>query len=143
MPAYHSSFNEQDGDFKQACSVTLLPLKTSVRGPAPKLAEGETKDIIDECLTFFRANMFFSTFDVKGGSDRLLIYLTLYAAQCIKRCQKIKNKKEGEKILYNLANESFAIPGQNGWKLGGYFATPKTSKEGKIAFVFKTGKGRA
>ena len=27
-----------------------------------------------------------------------------------------------------LANESFAIPGQNGWKLGGYFATPKTSK---------------
>ena len=131
MPAYHSSFNEQDGDFKQACSVTLLPLKTSVRGPAPKLAEGETKDIIDECLTFFRANMFFSTFDVKGGSDRLLIYLTLYAAQCIKRCQKIKNKKEGEKILYNLANESFAIPGQNGWKLGGYFATPKTSKEGE------------
>ena len=128
MPAYHSSFNEQDGDFKQACSVTLLPLKTSVRGPAPKLAEGETKDIIDECLTFFRANMFFSTFDVKGGSDRLLIYLTLYAAQCIKRCQKIKNKKEGEKILYNLANESFAIPGQNGWKLGGYFATPKTAQ---------------
>ena len=49
--------------------------------------------------------MFFSTFDVKGGSDRLLIYLTLYAAQCIKRCQKIKNKKEGEKILYNLANK--------------------------------------
>ena len=131
MPAYHSSFNEQDGDFKQACSVTLLPLKTSVRGPAPKLAEGETKDIIDECLTFFRANMFFSAFDVKGGSDRLLIYLTLYAAQCIKRCQKIKNKKEGEKILYNLANESFAIPGQNGWKLGGHFATPKTSKEGE------------
>ena len=131
MSAYHSSFNEQDGDFKQACSVTLLPLKTSVRGPAPKLAEGETKDIIDECLTFFRANMFFSAFDVKGGSDRLLIYLTLYAAQCIKRCQKIKNKKEGEKILYNLANESFAIPGQNGWKLGGYFATPKTSKEGE------------
>ena len=131
MPAYHSSFNEQDGDFKQACSVTLLPLKTSVRGPAPKLAEGETKDIIDECLTFFRANMFFSAFDVKGGSDRLLIYLTLYPAQCIKRCQKLKNKKEGEKILYNLANESFAIPGQNGWKLGGYFATPKTSKEGE------------
>ena len=131
MPAYHSSFNEQDGDFVQACSVTLLPLRTTVRGPAPKLSEAETKDIIDECLTYFRANMFFSAFDVNGGADRLLIYLTLYAAQCIKRCQKVKDKKAGEKTLYNLANESFPLPGQSGWKLGGYFASPKTSKEGE------------
>eukprot|EP00943_MAST-04B_sp_MAST-4B-sp1_P001510 g1510.t1 len=132
MPAYHSSFNDKETEFKQACSVSLLPLRTSVRGPAPKLAEDEKKDVIDECLTFFRANMFFSNFDVKGGSDRLLIYLTLYAAQCIKRCQKVTTKQEGEKVLYNLANESFAIPGQSGWKLGGFFAAPKTAKEGEI-----------
>ena len=105
MPAYHSSFNEQDGDFVQACSVTLLPLRTTVRGPAPKLSEAETKDIIDECLTYFRANMFFSAFDVNGGADRLLIYLTLYAAQCIKRCQKVKDKKDSSSLSSSLLHK--------------------------------------
>ena len=130
MPAYHSSFNAEAG-FETACAVPLLPLATSVRGPAPKLAAGEELDIIDETLKFFRANMFFSSFDVQGGGDRLLIYLTLYASQCIKRAvKKGTTKADGTKALFQLANEPFAIPGESGWKLGGFFTNPGAKKEG-------------
>ena len=129
MPVYHSSYNSQANDFQQSCAVPLLPLRTSVRGPAPKMMEGEETDIIDETLTFFRANMFFSTFDVKGGADRLLIYLTLYANQCIKRVAKVATKAEGGKALFSLANEPFPLPGDSGWKLGGFFSAPGSKKE--------------
>ena len=129
MPAYHSSYNKTADEFQQACSVPILPLRTSVRGPAPKMMDGEEKDVIDETLTFFRANMFFTSFDVKGGADRLLIYLTLYANQCVKRVAKVANKTEGGKTLFSLANEPFALPGENGWKLGGFFSPPTGKKE--------------
>ena len=93
------------------------------------MMEGEEVDIIDETLTFFRANMFFTTFDVKGGADRLLIYLTLYANQCVKRAAKVATKDEGEKVLFSLANEAFPLPGDSGWKLGGFFSSPGSRKE--------------
>jgi len=35
-------------------------------------------DICDEALNYFRANVLFSQFEVKGPSDRTLIYLTLF-----------------------------------------------------------------
>jgi len=35
-------------------------------------------DIVDEAITFFRANVFFRNFDIKSVADKLLIYLTFY-----------------------------------------------------------------
>ena len=46
-------------------------------------------DLIDETLNFFRANVLFRNFDVRGGADRSLIYLTLYTHQCLVKCEKI------------------------------------------------------
>ena len=38
---------------------------------------GEGEDIIDEAINFYRYNVFFRNYEVQGGADRLLIYLTL------------------------------------------------------------------
>jgi actin related protein 2/3 complex subunit 3 len=47
-------------------------------------------DIIDEALRFFKANVFFNTFEMKGNADRLLVFLTLFTHQCIIRLSKVR-----------------------------------------------------
>jgi len=54
-------------------------------------------DIIDEVLTYFRANVLFRNFEVRGGADKTLIYLTLHAVQCLVKLEKIEDKNAGEK----------------------------------------------
>lgn len=113
--------------------MSLLPIKTKVKGPAPVGKEGED-DIIDEAIRFFRANVLFASFEIKGGADRLLVYLTLFLNQCIVRlAAKAKNKKEGEKIMFDISKETFPLPGEDGWKLGGHFPSAKTRAEAEDA----------
>jgi len=52
-------------------------------------------DIIDEVLMYFRANVLFRNFDVRGGADKTLIYLTLHAVQCLVKLEKIEDKGTG------------------------------------------------
>ena len=109
MPAYHSSF----GSGTQAVgNMALLPIKTSNRGPAPCLPVSETADIIDEALYYFKANVFFRTYEIKSESDRVLIYLTLYITECLKKLQKCSNKNQGLQEMYSLAIARFDIPGR-------------------------------
>ena len=79
MPVYHSTFNSAEG-FNSVSNCTILPVRTRSRGPAPKALDTE-RDIIDEAIEFFRANVFFKSFEVKGGADRVLLYLTIYISQ--------------------------------------------------------------
>ena len=51
-----------------------------MRGPAP-VQQSEGKDIIEETITFFRANVMFKNFEMKGPADRVLCYLTLFVHQ--------------------------------------------------------------
>lgn len=44
--------------------MALLPIKTTFRGPAPPFNNKE-QDIIDEALYFFKANVFFRTYEIK------------------------------------------------------------------------------
>ena len=53
------------------------------------------EDIIDDTLNFFRANVLFRNFDVRGGADRSMIYLTLFAVQCLVKCEKIEDRPSG------------------------------------------------
>ena len=53
-------------------------------------------DIIDETLNYFRANVLFRNFDVRGATDRTLIYLTLYTHQCLVKCEKIDDRATGD-----------------------------------------------
>lgn len=130
MPCYHSKYNAVTPPPQEYCGCALLGLKTTVRGPAPILAADE-EDIIDETIRFFRANVFFRNFEVKGGADRTLIYLTLYVGQCLQECERIATKSEAEKVLHQTALKTFSIPGESGWKLGGMFPPPKSTAEGE------------
>lgn len=76
-------------------TIPLLPIKTKARGIAPPAPE-DADDIIDEAINTFRANTFFKNYDIKGGADRILIYLTLYIQECLlKLSAKNPNSIEG------------------------------------------------
>ena len=66
---------------------------------------------------------------MKGNADRVLIFLTLFISQILKRLERIKSKAEAAKIMHQLAVESFPLPGEQGWHLGGHIAAAKSSSE--------------
>eukprot|EP01032_Pedospumella_encystans_P021442 gene21442-24322_t len=129
MPAYHSKKNE-DGN-PEACSCAICPLKTEFRGPAD-LAEADKDDIIDEVLMYFRANVLFRNFDVRGGADKTLIYLTLHAVQCLVKLEKIEDKGTAIRELRALSTKPFAVPGEAGFPLGGLFPAPANKTESDL-----------
>jgi len=122
MPAYHSKSNKNTAVV--IGKIALLPLKASpnVRGPAPPAPPTE-EDIIDETIQFFRANVLFRNYEVKGSADLLLIYLTVYITKCL---QVIRGKSnlEAAKLLNALALENFSLPGEEAFPLGGMVAAP-------------------
>jgi len=124
--AYHSSFNEL-AEVRQICNMSLLQIKTKQKGPAPVQTSADV-DIVDEAIETFRANIMFRNFEVKGGADRLLLYLTLYIHQCLIKLTN-KDKGSGEKALQSLAIENFAIPGDKNFVLGGFISNPASRQE--------------
>jgi actin related protein 2/3 complex subunit 3 len=127
---YHSTLNEADVQVIAGCG--MLPIKTSTRGPAPLAAEDAGDDIIDESLAFFKANVLFKHFEVKGPADRVLIYLTLYTTQCLQKLEKCPTPMEGLKSLTAMAHEQFRIPGDPGFALGSFFPAPANAQEGEV-----------
>lgn len=89
----------------------------------------DVDDIIDEVLGFFKANVLFKHFEVKGHADRTLIYLTLYVTQCLIRLEKCPDQMEGLKALTAMAHEQFIIPGDPGFALGSFFPAPASAQE--------------
>ncbi|CAG9861418.1 unnamed protein product [Phyllotreta striolata] len=122
MPAYHSSI---------PCSTVvgntaILPLKTRFKGPAPIQTNEQEQDIIDEALYYFKANVFFRTYEIKSESDRLLIYITLYITECLKKLQKCSNKNQAQNEMITLALSRFDIPGEPGFPLNSVYSKPDT-----------------
>ncbi|KAL0483597.1 actin-related protein 2/3 complex subunit 3 [Acrasis kona] len=129
QPAYHSSFNNLET--KKACGCFILPLKTKVKGPAPSENNAEQDDVIDEVLKYFKANVLFRKFQIEDGADRVLIYLTVYVHQCLLRLERknVQNRGEADKVLFSLAQERFALPGESDFVLGGFFPKPENATE--------------
>ncbi|KAF4347869.1 hypothetical protein G4B88_009950 [Cannabis sativa] len=127
---YHSSFVD-DERVTKACGCPILPLKTHIKGPAPDLNQDQT-DIIDEAITFFRANVFFRNFDIKSSADKLLIYLTLYINVALKRLEGCRTSAEGTKAIINLGLEEVPVPGEPGFPFPGLFPLPLTKKEAEL-----------
>ncbi|VDN24388.1 unnamed protein product [Gongylonema pulchrum] len=59
--------------------MAILPIRTNFKGPAPrtgKLPElfifllNDGEDIIDEALAYFKPNIFFREFEIKGPADQ-------------------------------------------------------------------------
>lgn len=133
MPAYHSSFHSTPGVDKVG-NVALLPVKSSGPSnggtPVPSLPKTSTDpDIIDEALTYFKANVFFRTYEIRSEADRVLIYLTLYIQDCLRKLSKCTSKNQGLQEMYSLAISRFDIPGEAGFPLNGVYAKPKTPEE--------------
>lgn len=126
MPAYHSTFNELQ--LQEACGCAILPIKTRTRGPAPPAPEGQD-DIVDEILTLFRANVLFTNFEIKGNADRVLIYGTLFVHLCLKKLERCTRKAEATRILHQTAVDTFAIPGDAMFPLGGLVRAPSNANE--------------
>ena len=129
--AYHSQFLNPP---QVVGNMAILPLKTQFRGPAPK--EMGESDILDEALYYFKANVFFRTYEVKSEADRLLIYLTLYITECLKKLQKCSNRNLAQNEMYTLAISKFDIPGEPGFPLNSVYAKPTTQQEAGKATVW-------
>ena len=89
-------------------------------------------DIIDEALAYFRANVFFKSFDIQSNADRVLIYVTLYISECLKRLTKISSKEVAYNELNTLAMSRFDIPGDIGFPLNSVYAKPETNEEADL-----------
>lgn len=109
--------------------MPVLPLKTRVRGPAPSVDASEEEDVVDEALRLFRANMLFRNFELLGGGDRLLLYLTLFIHLCLKKAAGKAAKAEGARELQTLASGNHVAPGDPAWPLAQFIPTPKTSAD--------------
>jgi len=130
MPAYHSAFNE-DPDMRLVGNVSILSIKSKIRGPAA-LADPSAQDILDETLSLFRANSLFRNFEIKGPADRLLIILILFISDCLAKLGAAKsppNELEASKLLNTLAVDNFAIPGDANFPLNAHYAAPASRAE--------------
>ena len=56
--------------------MAILPLRTQYRGPAPSQMNNDN-DIIDESLYYFKANVFFRTYEIKVNETNQPIVLSL------------------------------------------------------------------
>lgn len=92
-------------------------------------ARADEEDIIDETLYFFKANVLFRNFEVKGPADRILVYLTLYITECLKRIESAPSRAEATRSLTTMALEPFMIPGDPGFPLGTFFPAPANKQE--------------
>ena len=94
---------------------------------------GEGMDAVDEALYYFRAEVLFRTFDVQGPGDKTLIYLTLFASQCLKRIANAANRQAAAKLLAPSATDNtFKLPGDAGFPLGGLLAPPADKHEAEL-----------
>lgn len=138
MPAYHSAYNDVPADqVATIASVSILPFRSRIRGPAPPPlsvtpAEAEGLDIIDEAIDLFRPNSLFRNFEIKGGADRLLIYLILFISQClgiIGASRTALSQNEAVKQLSTTAVDQFHLPGDAGFPLNNLYAAPANRME--------------
>ena len=88
--------------------------------------------MIDEALTYFKANVFFRTYEIRSEADRVLIYLTLYITDCLKKLQRCASRSQGQQEMYSLAIARFDIPGDAGFPLNGVYAKPQTPEQADL-----------
>jgi len=107
MPSYNSVFNSQS--YSTICGMPYISFK---QNKIPDLSYEKLKlplsdldlDIIDEALIYFRANVLFRNFPIKGDADKLLVYITVFITKCL----EVANNQEIEKaksLMKNLVDE--------------------------------------
>uniref|UniRef100_A0A915Q7D2 Actin-related protein 2/3 complex subunit 3 n=1 Tax=Setaria digitata TaxID=48799 RepID=A0A915Q7D2_9BILA len=131
MPAYHSKFTDAT---MLVGNMAILPIRTNLKGPAPRtVAADDGEDIIDEALAYFKPNIFFREYEIKGPADRTLIYLTLYISECLRKLQKSSSRSQAMKDLSVLAlSHHLPIPGEATFPLNSMYKAPANRNEEDI-----------
>merc|ERR1712037_1059819 len=97
---FHSEMEAPGG--RTVGNMALMPLRQTVknagRGFAP---DTQDDDIVDEVIRLFKPNILFKSFEMKDSVDRVLVYVTLYIVECLKKLTKIEGK---EKALLDVFN---------------------------------------
>jgi len=134
MPPFHSTL-ESSG--KSYGNIALMPLrqtsKGTARGPSPVSNE---EDIVDQTIGLFKANILFKQFDMETDVDRILVYVTLYIIECLKRLSKIPTKERATQEMYTMALETFALPGEAGFPLNAFYAKPSRNEAEELKKYF-------
>lgn len=73
---------------------------------------------------------------LQSEADRVLIYITLYITECLKRLQKCATQAQATNEMYSLAISKFDIPGDLGFPLNSVYAKPSNPMEAG-EFIFK------
>lgn len=125
MPAYHSKLANVGGTLG---NMAYLTFRTKFRGPVQVCDEkhliDNDLDIIDEALLYFKPNVFFRTYEIQSDADRVIIYLTLFITECLKRLQKCTSKDQAIQEMYSLSISRFDIPGDPHFPLNSMFHRP-------------------
>ena len=141
---YHSQWNGFETEVLCGCGVYDVKLSKEAigagagNGPAKNMpavepneetGENEEKtDILDEVLYYFKANMLFRAFNLKGPGDCTMLYMMLYVQQVLKRIVGLK-KDKAKNAAIALGIESFETPADRGFIFGDFFAKPSSPKE--------------
>jgi len=107
MPSYHSVFN--DINYSTSCGIPLIEFKSNklpdMDSAKLKLSLSEIDlDIIDEGLIYFRANVLFKNFPIKGDADKLLVYITVFIQKCLEAADNQEQEK-AKVLMKNLIDE--------------------------------------
>lgn len=129
---------EEGGVSFIGCGLYNIKMSSkAVAGPAKAMdpvaqdesgAEVANEDIIDEALFYFKANMLMKTYTIKGDGDRLILYLTYYLSQCLKKLVGL-TKEQAKQVLHAFANEGFSAPGDKSFPFPAFFPVPKDAAE--------------
>lgn len=139
MPAYHSKLGSVGGTLG---NMAYLTFRTKFRGPVQvcderHLIDGEL-DIIDEALLYFKPNVFFRTYEIQSDADRIIIYLTLFIIECLKRLQKCTSRDQAIQEMYGLAISRFDIPGDPNFPLNSMFHRPTKQEHVELMKSYMT-----
>lgn len=131
MPVYHSAYNTEQGSQTLGGVLPLLPLKDAARGPAPALSDATARDVVEEALYFFRSNCLFQSFKIDSSADLVMVYVTLFIHQCLKRLEAARpsHMADAQRLLTTLAITDLQqpVPGIAGWPLDGLVPAPADS----------------
>lgn len=76
----------------------------------------------------------------QSEADRVLIYITLYITECLKKLQKCATQAQATNEMYSLAISKFDIPGDPGFPLNSVYAKPNNPAEaGNFTLTFGLG----
>jgi len=116
----------EDRTWETACGVPLLTISTTTTS---KPDDNDDVDFIDEILNGFRANVLYRSFDVRSPSDRLLVYLTFFASEALRKyAEKCPDKRAAIKAAKELGS-TFACPGDADFEFGALLPAPESIEE--------------